>query len=134
MTGSRSSQQTEQEWLYDAYRMGRATRTVEVAAPDGSSTIEEGTIHFEPINTEDHWMWTEDDWVAHYMAPDGGVGFSGGVALRFDKIGIIEFPESMTDEDASEWLNENPELWRQHLDESIKSDVTAADLLGDDLR
>lgn len=128
MSETKSNGETEQ-WLYDGYRMGRATRTVEVSAPAGSNTIEEGTVLFEPLNAEDTHMWEEDGWISHYVAPDGGIGFEGGVALRYDKVGIIEFPRPMTEEQASEWLNENPEEWRQHLDTDIESDISAADYL-----
>jgi hypothetical protein len=121
----------EDDWEYDAYRMGRATRTVEVAAPDGSTTIEEGSVHFDPINREDHWMWNEEEWIGHYVSPDGGIGFDGGVAVRFERVGIIEFPKPMTEQQAGEWLNENPEVWRSKLDRTIESDVTAADVIGD---
>lgn len=118
----------DDEWEYDAYRVGRATRTAEVAAPDGSRTIEEGTVVFEEINTEDHWMWEEDSWVSHYVAPDGGIGFDGGVVLTFEKLGILEFPEPMTEKEAHEWLVDEPERWEQLKDERLESDVTAADL------
>jgi hypothetical protein len=121
----------DDEWKYEAFRMGRATRTVEVAAADGTSTIEEGTVHFELINEEDVWMWEEEDWLGHFVSPDGGVGFDGGVAVSFDRVGIVELPEPMTREEAHDWLDENPEAWRQHLDESIESDTTVADVLGD---
>lgn len=121
----------QDEWEYDAYRMGRATRTKEIKGGDGTTTIEEGQIHFEPINEEDAWMWEEEEWLGHYVAPDGGIGFSGGVAIPFERVGIVEFPRPMTEAEATEWLNENPEEWRQHLDEEIKSDVTAEDLLGE---
>lgn len=123
---------TEEEWKYDAFRVGRATRTVEVAAAgDETSTIKEGQIQFDPINEEDHWMWEEDEWTGHYVSPDGGIGFSGGVAVPFDKLGIIEFPYPMTDEEAGEWLNEDEDRWRQFLDENLESDVTAEDYVGE---
>ncbi|MFW5900482.1 MAG: hypothetical protein ACOCTH_01740 [Halodesulfurarchaeum sp.] len=130
----------DDEWEYDGYRMGRATNSAEVRAGDGTRMIEEGTIVFDPINREDHWMWEEDSWVNHYVAPDGGVGFgigegnSGGAVVRRELVDIIEFPEPMTEKEAWEWLDENPEMWRKHLDEEIQSDTTAADLLGGDLR
>lgn len=130
----------DDEWEYDAYRMGRAKNSAEVMSGEGSRTIEEGTIVFEGINQEDHWMWEEESWTDHYVAPDGGVGFgigqgnSGGAVVRRELVGIIEFPEPMTEKEAWEWLDENPEMWQRHLDEEITSDTTAADLLGEDLR
>ena len=125
----------EDEWEYDAYRMGRATRTKEIKGGDGTTTIEEGQIHFEPINEEDEWMYEEEEWLGHYVAPDGGIGFlDGGVAVPFELVGIVEFPEPLTDAEASEWLDENPEEWRNHLDNEIRSDVTAEDLLGGEIR
>lgn len=122
------------EWTYDGWRLGRATRTVEVAGPNGPQTIEEGDIGFDFINHEDAWVWREDDWVEHYVAPDGGRGLTGGVVLPRERVGIIEFPRPMTREEAWEWLEDNPEQLRQHLDTEVESDTTAADILGSDLR
>lgn len=118
----------DDSWKYEGYRMGRATRTAEVAAPDGSKTIEKGTITFDPINREDTWCWEEDHWVDNYMAPDGHDGVLPVVGVGRDLVGIIEFPEPMTEKEAWEWLDENPSEWRRHLDDEITSDTTAADL------
>ena len=117
-------------WEYDGYRVGRTTRTVEVQGMDGPNTIEEGTIRFEPINSEDVWMWEADEWMAHLIAPDGqNEDFANAVHLPHDQLGTIEFPEPMTDEEADEWLDENPEEWQRFVDDTIESDVTASDLL-----
>lgn len=120
----------DDEWEYDAYRVGRVTRTVEVDDPEGGSqTIEEGIIRFDPINEEDQWLWEEEDWIDWMVGPDGGVGFEGGVAVPHDKLGILEFPEPMTEREAQEWLEDDPYRWRQFLDEQIESDVTASDIM-----
>lgn len=118
------------EWEYDAYRLGRVTRTVEVADPDGGvQTIEEGTIRFETINKEDQWLWEEDDWLTHMVAGDGGIGLTDGVVVPHERVGIIEIPEPMTAKEADEWLESNPDQWRELLDDTIASDVTASDIL-----
>lgn len=120
----------DDEWEYDAYRVGRVTRTVEVDDPEGGSqTIEEGIIRFDPINEEDQWMWEEDEWLDWMVGPDGGVGFEGGVAVPHDKLGILEFPEPMTEREAQEWMEDDPYRWQQFLDEQIESDVTASDIM-----
>lgn len=120
----------DDEWEYDAYRVGRVTRTVEVDDPEGGSqTIEEGIIRFDPINEGDQWLWEEDEWVDWMVGPDGGVGFEGGVAVLHDKLGILEFSEPMTEREALEWLEDDPYRWRQFLDEHIESDVTASDIM-----
>lgn len=116
----------QDEWTYDAYRVGRATRTVEVDAMDGTHTIEEGTLRFEEINEEDGWMWEEEDWVDHYVDPDGD---GLGAHVPREKVGIIEFPHPMTEEEAWEWLQNNPEKWREFRDETLECDVTADDIL-----
>jgi len=121
----------DNEWEYDAVRLGRATRTAEVNAPDGTHTIEEGTIRFEEINEEDRWMYEEESWVAWFVSPDGRVGFDGGVAIPHEKVGLIELPEPMTQKEIHEWLDGNPEKWRRFLDDDIQSDVTAADIVGE---
>lgn len=120
----------DDEWEYDAYRVGRVTRTVDVGHPDGGSqTIEAGIIRFDPINEEDQWLWDEDEWVDWMAGPDGGIGFEGGVAVPHDKLGVLEFPEPMTAREAHECLEENPDRWRQFLDEQVESDVTVSDIM-----
>lgn len=122
----------EDEWRYDAYRIGRVTRTVEVPTPDGDmDTIEEGTLRFDPINEEDEWMWTEDDWIDRVFSQDD---LSDIHVIPHEKVGILEFPRPMTDAEASEWLQEDDERWRQFLDDELESDTTAADLLDGEIR
>ncbi|WP_226043349.1 hypothetical protein [Natrinema sp. DC36] len=122
----------EESWEYDAFRVGRATRSVDVASPEGPRTIEEGTIRFDLINEEDHWLYEEDSWIDHFVAPGAENDALEHMAHQpMDKLGIVELPEPMTTEDAHEWLDANPEQWRQFLDESIESDTTAEDLLGE---
>lgn len=121
----------DDEWEYDAVRLGRATRTAEVSSADGTHTIEKGTIRFEEMNKEDRWMYEEDSWVAWFVSPDGGVGLEGGIAIPHERVGVIDLPEPMTQKEIHEWLDENPEKWRRFLDEEIQSDVTATDLLSE---
>ena len=123
------------EWLYDCYIVGRTTRTVEVHGADGPHTIEKGTIRFEPRNTEDlAFVRAENGWTSHFMAPeprgsDRDDPARAGVHLSHDLLGVVEFPEPMTDAEACAWLDDNPEEWRQFVDETLESDVRAADLL-----
>lgn len=124
----------DDEFEYHAYTVGRAKNTVEVKAPDGSLTIEKGTIHFELTHEEnlrDRRM--DGGWTGHYVAPEGGVGFgigegnSGGAVVRYDLIDVIELPEPMTEKEADEWVTDEKLL--SYRDETIESDLTAEDLL-----
>lgn len=126
----------DDEFEYHAYRLGRPTRTKEVQSADGTTTIEEGTLTFELVHRSELWETRESDgWIAHYVAPDGGMGFgigegnSGGVVVSYDLAGIIEFPEPMTEKEADGWLEENRDQWEPLLDEQIESDITAEDIL-----
>lgn len=120
----------DQEFRYAAYRVGRPRRTKEVRGPDGEiQTIEEGTLTFDPIGEDEIEMTKEDDWWrSFFTAPDGGVGFDGAV-VAYDLEGILRFPEPMTDEEAGEWLDDNPKQWRQFVDDQLESDLTAEDFL-----
>lgn len=125
-----SAASEEDEWEYHAFRVGRTTRSAEVAAPDGGTqTIEEGIIRFDAIDKADRWLWEEDEWLDWFIGPDGGAGFKGGVAVPHEKLGIIEFPEPMTRKEAGEWLEENPEQWQRFVDNEIESDTTAGDIV-----
>jgi len=122
------------EFEYHAYVVGRPTRTAEVKAPHGTSTVEAGTLTFEMRHKHDlHEVRAQDGWVAHYVAPDGGVGFglgegnSGGVAVPYDLVDVIELPRPMTRKEAADWLDD--ERAKQYRDETIESDVTASDLM-----
>lgn len=124
----------DDEFEYHAYRVGRPTRTAEVAAGDGTDTIEEGTLTAELVHKEDlHETRESDGWIAHYVGPEGGVGFGieegnpGGVAVPYDLVDIIELPEPMTEKEAQEWLDDADLL--QYREESIESDTTAEELL-----
>lgn len=129
-----SEYQLDDELEYHGYRVGRPTRTVEVAGADGAATIEEGTLTGE-LACEDEIRSAREEggWVVHYVAPDGGVGFgigegnSGGVALHYDLEGIVEFPEPMAEGEADDWLIDEHLL--QFKDESVESDTTAEDIL-----
>lgn len=127
--------ETDDEWHYDCYIVGRTTRTVEVSGVDGTETIKKGTVRFEPRNRGDlAVVRSEDGWVSHFMAPeprgsDAEEPVLAGVHLPHDLLGVIEFPEPMTDREASEWLDDNPGQWRKFVDDTLESDVRAADLL-----
>ncbi|WP_066418960.1 hypothetical protein [Halorubrum aethiopicum] len=105
----------DDEYEYAGWRIGRPTRTVEVDADDGSHTIEEGILVCELV-TKDELREAKLDggWIAHYVAPDGGIGFglddgnSGGVTVPYDLEAIIVFPTPMTEREADEWL---PDKW-----------------------
>ena len=105
----------DDEFEYAGWRIGRPTRTVEVDAPDGSHTIEEGMLTCELV-TEDELREAKHDagWTAHYVAPDGGIGFgidegnSGGVTVSYALEATITFPTPMTQKEADEWL---PDRW-----------------------
>lgn len=128
-SGAEPSDDLDDEWEWDAFRVGRATRDAEAHGPDGYHTIEEGTIRFDEINREDRWLWEEDGWMAHYMLP-GEDGEEHGMSHQpFEKLGILEFPVPMTESEAFDWLREEPERWQQFRDETLESDTTAADLL-----
>jgi len=123
---------TDDEFQYHAFRVGRATRTVEAHGPDGTHTVEEGTIIFDEIHKDDRWLWEEDSWIVHYMNPT-----EQGHEMThqpFEKLGILEFPEPMTEPEASEWLREEPHRWQQFRDEHLEADVSAAEYLDGDLR
>lgn len=132
-----SEYELDDEYEHHAYRVGRPTRTVEVDAPDGTTTIEEGALTFDLCHKHDlHDTREQDGWVCYYVAPDGGVGFglgenSGGVTLTYDLVGIIELPEPMTEKEADEWLTEERML--EYSSGLIESDVTAEDIL-DEIR
>jgi hypothetical protein len=124
----------DDEFEYHAYQVGRPTRTAEVKAGDGTQTIEEGTLTAELVHKDDLRITRkEDGWMAYYVAPDGGVGFgigegnSGGVAVPYELVGVIEFPEPMTEKEADEWLDDEQLL--AYADDTIVSDVTVEDLL-----
>lgn len=116
---------------YDCFAVGRPNRTVEVDAPDGSKTIQEGTLTYKLVTADALPMIrAEDGWVATYVHPKSDeLGFAPGVELRYDLVGVLELPEPMTNEEAHDWLSANPERWRQFRDERLESDLTAADLL-----
>lgn len=120
----------EDEWRYDCYVVGRATRTVDVPSPPEAGPIEEGTLTFEAYNDEDlPAIQAEDGWMSHFIDPDGDDPLRAGTHLWWDLVGVLVFPEPMTDQEAGEWLEEEPERWRQFVDDEIESDTTAADLL-----
>lgn len=138
------------EYHYSAFRVGRPTRTVEVQAPDGSTTIEEGTLTAELVDDDALRLALEDGgWTAHYIGPDGGIGFvidddnPGGVAVRYELIGVIELPEPMPEDAAEAWIDDNEHRLREFEgcdpleeridddDELIQSDTIAADVLED---
>lgn len=126
----------DDEFEYHAYRVGRPTRTAEVNSPDGTSTIEEGTLTLDLVHREDLRITRQEGgWMAHYVSPEGGVGLGigednpGGVAVPYDLVGVIEFPEPMTEKEADAWLSDHPDEWQQFTDERLESDVTAEDLL-----
>lgn len=119
------------DWHADGVRVGRATRTVEVAGPDGPTTIEAGSVHFDLLCDEDPWTWRGESWMQCYFQQ----GFQAAtdpdvVRLSYEHLGTIRFPEGpLPPEAAYEWLEEHPEAWRPLLDEVLESDVTAADVL-----
>ena len=100
---------------YAGWRIGRPMRTAEVDAADGTRTIEEGILVCELV-TKDELREAKLDggWTAHYVAPDGGVGFglddgnSGGVTVSYVLEATITFPTPMTEVEADEWL---PDDW-----------------------
>jgi len=117
----------DDEFEYHAYRVGRPTRTAEVKAGDGTRTIEEGTLTAKLVHKDDLAITRkEGNWLAYYVAPDGGVGFDG-VAVPYDLVGVIEFPEPMTEKEADAWLDDAQLL--EYADDTIVSDVTAEDML-----
>lgn len=105
----------DDEYEYTGWRIGRPTRTAEVDAPDGTHTIEEGVLTCELV-TKDQLREAKPDgeWTAHYVSPDGGIGFrldddnSGGVAVPHELEAVIIFPTPMTEREADEWL---PDGW-----------------------
>jgi hypothetical protein len=122
----------EEKWRCHGIRVGRTTRTVEVASNDDPDTIEEGTVRFELIHREDQWKWEEDSWTEYLVKPgraDDFSGFEDIVALPHEVLGVIDLPEPMTREEAHQFLEDEPERWREFLDDGIESDTTAADLL-----
>ena len=122
------SENADGEWLYEGVRIGRATRTVDVHSPEeGIVEFKEGTISFDPINEADVWMWEEEDWIDHFYGPE----MEQMAHVPFDRVATIELPRPMTNEETMDRINENEDEWRQHLDNSITSNVTADDLIGD---
>jgi hypothetical protein len=127
-----SEASVDDEFKYHGYLVGRPTRSAEVSAPDGTSTIEEGTLTFELAHKEDiRDARVDNGWTVHYVAPDGGVGFgldegnSGGVTVPYDLVEIIPFPQPMTQDEADEWWDEDRMLeWAEEQEE--------VDLDGDD--
>jgi hypothetical protein len=132
---STENYELDDEFEYHAYRVGRPTRTVEIDSPgDGTHSIEEGTLTAELVHKEELWTTRQDDgWTAHYVGSDGGIGFglddgnSGGVVVPYDLVGIIEFPEPMTEKEADEWLDDDQLL--EYTDTHIDSGLTAEDML-----
>jgi hypothetical protein len=112
--------------LYHAVRVGCPTRTVEVqAAGDGTNTIEEGTLTAELTVTEDLETTVEDDgWIAHYVAPDGGVGFNG-ISVPYDLVEIIPLPEPMPEEEAWDYVDEE---WLRQIDEMVDGECSTSDV------
>lgn len=130
------SREIGDEIEYHGYKVGRPTRTVEVKAPNGMTTIKEGRLHFRLAVAEDiRRACADGGWTSHYVSPDGGIGFGcdpnnpGGIALRFDLEGVITFDEPTTKEDVGNYLEENRDKWELFVDETIESDTTAADIL-----
>jgi len=115
----------DDEFKYHGYLVGRPTRTVEVSAAEGTSTIEEGTLTFELSHKADiHDARANNGWTVHYVGADGGVGFgldegnSGGVVVSYNLVEIIPFPHPMTEAEADEWWDEDRMLkWAENHDE-----------------
>ncbi|QIO25469.1 hypothetical protein [Haloarcula sp. JP-L23] len=133
------SDTTHDPFEYDCYIVGRATRTVDVPTADGDETVEEGSIRFEPRCEEDLPMVrAEDGWTAHLLDPDADDPVLAGAHVPHDLLGVLWFPEPMTDREAADWLDEHLERWREfreeHVDERIECDVSAADLLDGGVR
>lgn len=113
------------EAVYDGYLAGRPTRTAEVKAPDGTSTIEEGMLTFELAHKHDIFDARQDaGWTVHYAGPDGGVGFglddgnSGGVVVPYDLVEVIPFPEPMTEDGARDWFDDDRMMeWAENHEE-----------------
>lgn len=111
--------------LYHAVRVGCPTRTVEVqAAGDGTNTIEKGTLTAELTVTEDLETTIEDDgWIAHYVAPDGGVGFNG-ISVPYDLVEIIPLPEPIPEEEAWDYVDDE---WLRQIDEMVDGECSTSD-------
>ncbi|MDS0280063.1 hypothetical protein NDI85_19955 [Halomicroarcula sp. S1AR25-4] len=130
---------TYDPFTYDCYVVGRATRTVDAPTADGTDTIEEGSIRLEPrCEDELALVRAEDGWTSHLLDPDADDPVLAGAHVPHDLLGVLWFPEPMTDHEAADWLETNPERWREfrteHLDTEIASDTTAADLLDGGVR
>lgn len=123
----------DDEFEYHAIRVGRPTKTVEVAAPDGTTTIEEGTIRFDVVHRHDLPMAREEgEWTEDYVAPDGKSLIDGpmhGIQVTYELVDIVEFPEPMTEKEAWEWFDDD--RMEQYNSELVESDTTAEDVLED---
>jgi len=105
--------ETIEEQTYHGMLAGKPTRTAEVKAPNGTSTVEEGTLTFE-LATKDSLREAQQEqgWTVHYVGPDGGVGFglddgnSGGVVVPYDLVEVIPFPRPMTEDEANDWWDD----------------------------
>lgn len=125
MTDTTHNTDAHDELKYHAYLAGRPTRTAEVKAPGGTSTVEKGTLTFELATQEDVLeAQYENGWTVHYVGPDGGIGFgvgegnSGGVVIPHDLVEVIPFPRPMTREEADEWFGDDRmQEWAEGHDE-----------------
>ena len=113
--------ETIEEQTYHGMLAGKPTRTAEVKAPNGTSTVEEGTLTFE-LATKDSLREAQQEqgWTVHYVGPDGGVGFglddgnSGGVVVPYDLVEVIPFPRPMTEDEANDWWDdERMKTWAE---------------------
>lgn len=121
---------------YDCYVVGRVTRDVEM--PD-SPDLSEGHIRFEPRCEEDlDMVRAEDGWMSHFLNPDADDPVLSGAHVPHDLLGVLWFPEPMTDADAADWLEDNPERWQQfreeEIEQTVECDISAADLLNGGVR
>jgi len=131
--GDADDRTLDDEYEYAGWRIGRPTRTVEVDAPDGSHTIEEGVLTCELVMKDQlREAKLDGGWTCHYVAPDGGVGFgigddnSGGVTVPYELEATIVFPTLMTEKEADQWL---PDGWfRDYPD----TDVPGLSFVDDD--
>lgn len=124
---------------YECYIVGRVTRDVEVPTDDGDEQLTEGQIRFEPRCEEDlDMVRAEDGWMSHFLDLDADDPVLAGAHVSHDLLGVLWFPEPMTDADAADWLEANPERWRQfreeEIEQTIECDISAADLLDGGLR
>ena len=119
----------DDEFEYDGYRVGRPTRTVDIqGSGEDTHTVEAGVLTFELVTAEEIQRTREEDgWMAHYAAPDGGVGYNGA-NVPYDLVEIIVFNQPLTEKEADSWLEENRDEW-EHLTSEIESDITADEFL-----